>query len=106
MVKWPKLRSWSAGADCRATSDWAPITKQRCPRPMTPLQAASAGSERAPPLSAQPPAMRTTPRGSRGAHRPWSVLRPSGTAAKSGSSAYAPAMTPIARSSAPRDRAR
>ncbi|WP_445283002.1 recombinase family protein [Streptomyces sp. DSM 118148] len=32
MVKCPKLRPCSCGADCRATSDWAPITKPRCPR--------------------------------------------------------------------------
>lgn len=87
MVKWPKLRSWSSGADCRATIDWAPMTKHRCPSPMTPLQAAIATRLFASPLIAQPPAMRTTPTGSSGAHRPWSVRRPSGTAANSGSSA-------------------
>ncbi|CAM5568673.1 hypothetical protein SALBM311S_02049 [Streptomyces alboniger] len=106
MVKWPKLRSCSCGADWRATSDWAPITKQRWPRPITPLQMAIAHRELAAPLIAQPPDIRTTPTGSRGAQRPWSVRRPSGTAAKSGSSAYTPAMTPIARSSAPNARAR
>lgn len=31
MVKWPKLRSRSSGALRRATIDWAPMTKQRCP---------------------------------------------------------------------------
>ena len=31
MVKWPKLRSWSCGADWRATIDWAPITKAEVP---------------------------------------------------------------------------
>ncbi|CAM5268510.1 hypothetical protein SVIOM74S_09711 [Streptomyces violarus] len=29
MVKWPKLRSCSCGADWRATRDWEPMTKQR-----------------------------------------------------------------------------
>ncbi len=29
MVKWPKLRSCSCGADWRATRDWAPMTKER-----------------------------------------------------------------------------
>ncbi len=87
MVKCPKLRSCSCGADWRATSDWAPITKQRWPSPITPLHRAIAHSEPASPLSAQPAAMRTTPAGSRGAQRPWSVRRPSGTAANSGSSA-------------------
>ncbi len=106
MVKWPKLRSCSAGADCRATSDWAPMTKHRWPSPMTPLQAARAAREPEVPLSAQPPPIRRTPAGRSGAQRPWSVRRPSGTAAKSGRSAYTPAMTPIARSSAPSERAR
>ncbi len=54
---------------------------------MTPLHRAIAHREPATPLSAQPPAMRTTPTGSSGAQRPWSVRRPSGTAANSGSSA-------------------
>lgn len=106
MVKWPKLRSCSAGADWRATIDWAPITKQRWPRPMTPLQAAIAVRVSARPLRAHPPAIRTTPSGSSGAHLPWSVRRPSGTAAKSGRSAYTPVITPIARSSAPSASAR
>ncbi len=106
IVKWPKFRSCSAGADWRATIDWAPMTKQRWPSPMTPLHAASAARDEAVPLSAHPPAMSATPKGSSGAQRPSSVRRPSGTAAKSGSSAYTPAMTPMARSSAPRDRAR
>lgn len=73
---------------------------------MTPLQAASAGREPEVPLSAQPPPIRRTPTGRSGAQRPWSVRRPRGTAAKSGSSAYTPVMTPMACSSAPRERAR
>lgn len=87
MVKWPKLRSWSSGALWRATRDWAPITKDRCPRPITPLQMAISSSDPARPLSAQPAAISTTPMGSSGAQRPWSVRRPSGTAANSGSRA-------------------
>ncbi len=106
MVKWPKLRSCSCGSDCRATRDWEPMTKQRWPSPITPLHRAIAHREFATPLSAQPPEMSTTPTGSRGAQRPWSVRRPRGTAANSGSSAYTPAITPTARSSAPSARAR
>ncbi|SCK56351.1 hypothetical protein YWIDRAFT_03294 [Streptomyces sp. SceaMP-e96] len=87
MVKWPKLRSRSSGALRRATIDWAPMTKQRCPRPITPLQAAIAGREPARPLSAQPPLISATPATSSGAQRPWSVRRPSGTATSSGSRA-------------------
>lgn len=106
MVKWPKLRSCSCGADWRATSDWEPMTKQRWPSPITPLHRAIVHREPARPLRAQPPDISSTPTGSRGAQRPWSVRRPSGTAAKNGSRAYTPAMTPIARSSAPSARAR
>lgn len=87
MVKWPKLRSCSSGALWRATMDWAPMTNDRWPSPITPLHAAIAGSDPAVPLNAQPVAMRATPMGSSGAHRPWSVRRPSGTAANSGSRA-------------------
>lgn len=87
MVKCPKLRSCSWGADWRATSDCAPITKHRCPRPITPLHSAMVHSDPATPLSAQPAEISTTPVGSSGAQRPWSVRRPSGTAANSGSSA-------------------
>ena len=85
MVKWPKLRSCScggglAGDERLGADDEAEVAEAHHPAPRGHRRR---GSRRVP-LSAQPPAIRTTPTGSRGAHRPWSVRRPSGTAANSG----------------------